>query len=106
MGPHVARRSAIPCGSSGCFGESSSRWSSGCELASKGVIGIRKEKDPQNTLVHHFLVYSISADGQVLDTINGNSDRRRILVKKLGVRDVQYFYSVDTMLRLTDTYPR
>jgi hypothetical protein len=77
------------------------------EALAPGDIAILKEKDAKikNPLVHHFLIHSMTADGQQINAVNGNSNDQRILVKTFSLKDIRYFYSVDTLLRQDDRYP-
>jgi hypothetical protein len=77
------------------------------EALAPGDIAVLKEKDPNNPnpLVHHFLIHSMTADGQQINAVNGNSNDQRILVKTFSIKDIRYFYSVDTLLRKGDHYP-
>jgi hypothetical protein len=47
----------------------------------------------------------MTADGQQIIAVNGNSDYQRALVKTFSIKDIRYFYSVDSLLRKDDLYP-
>jgi len=69
-----------------------------------GDIAIRKDADPKNQLVHHFVVVALSPDGKKVYTVDGNSDYQRIKTHEYGYNDIAYYYSIDSVLRPGDVY--